>query len=117
MEDRIGTRADDKPTEPPLPYGGDIQEAIRKQDREAVKKLLAVRTVVASGEHKGEEPSADVLHEALVSLGFPEVQVLFPALCCTCCTVLRALLHDIYTCMHSAATRATLLLMLVAHGA
>lgn len=69
-----------EPEEPVLPYGGDIQAAIRNQDRDAVKQLLAVRSEEHPEESK-EAVNADALHDALMALGFAEVQVAeaFPA--------------------------------------
>lgn len=60
-----------------LPYGGDIQKAIRNQDRDAVKRLLAVRNHVDANEEEESKQTvnADALQEALMSLGFAEAQV------------------------------------------
>jgi hypothetical protein len=60
--------------EPELPYGGDIQAAIRNQDREAVKRLLAARNHADTEETK-QVVNADALQEALMALGFAEAQV------------------------------------------
>src|SRR3546814_13436778 len=54
-----------QPEQQDLPYGGDIQEAIRNQDRGAVKTLLAARNQGDTEESK-EVVNADALHDALL---------------------------------------------------
>jgi hypothetical protein len=71
------------PSQPNLPYDGCLQEAIKQQDREAVKYLMLLRQSQQQGisndsmNETKKDSSADVtlLHECLLSLGFSPIQL------------------------------------------
>jgi hypothetical protein len=65
-----------------LPYDGSLQEAIKQQDREAVKYLMLLRQSQQQGisnesmnESKNDSADGTLLHDCLLSLGFSPIQL------------------------------------------
>eukprot|EP01041_Mallomonas_annulata_P001516 gene1516-2916_t len=61
-------------SESDLPYFGDLQEAIRRQDREAVKQLLRNDRLLSTSTHKnsGFDISCDFVRSSFLSLGYSQ---------------------------------------------
>jgi hypothetical protein len=65
-----------------LPYGGSLQEAIKQQDREAVKYLIGLREQNAQNNSNGndhneskKDGAESSVQDCLLSLGFSQIQI------------------------------------------